>query len=40
MVEGISTNAWIIRALARAFDPRGSRTTVRVGNRLQGFAES
>jgi HicB family len=38
--EGISTNAWIVRALSRALDPRGARATVRVGNRLQGFAES
>jgi len=37
--EGISTNAWIIRALARALDPRGQRS-VRIGNRLQGFAQS
>ena len=39
-LEGISTNAWIVRALSRALDPRGARVTVRVGNRLQGFAES
>ncbi len=37
--EGISTNAWIVRALARALEPR---TTVRVrsSNRLQGFTRS
>jgi hypothetical protein len=38
-LEGVSTNAWIVRALARALDPRGHRT-VRAGNRLQGFAQS
>ena len=36
--EGISANAWIVRALARALEPRLSR--VRTGNRLQGFAQS
>ncbi len=36
--EGISTNAWIVRALSRALDPRAGRT--RTGNRLQGFARS
>ena len=37
--EGVSANAWIVRALARALEPR---TTVRVrsGNRLQGFTQS
>jgi hypothetical protein len=36
--EGVSTNAWIVRALSRALDRRsgGGRT----GNRLQGFAQS
>lgn len=37
--EGISANAWIVRALARAFEPRSSRP-VRAGNRIQGFAQS
>jgi predicted HicB family RNase H-like nuclease len=37
--EGVSTNAWIVRALARALEPRSTRT-VRTGNRLQGFAQS
>jgi predicted HicB family RNase H-like nuclease len=37
--EGISANAWIVRALARALEPR-SGTRVRSGNRLQGFAHS
>jgi len=36
--EGVSTNAWIVRALARALEPRPSR--VRGGHRLQGFAQS
>jgi HicB-like protein involved in pilus formation len=35
--EGISTNAWIVRALARALEPRAAR---RSSNRLQGFARS
>ncbi len=36
--EGVSANAWIVRALSRALDPRSGRT--RAGNRLQGFAQS
>ena len=35
--EGVSTNAWIVRALARALEPRGAR---RSSNRLQGYARS
>lgn len=35
--EGISTNAWIVRALTRALEPRAAR---RSSNRLQGFARS
>jgi hypothetical protein len=35
--EGVSTNAWIVRALARALEPRSAR---RSSNRLQGFAQS
>jgi hypothetical protein len=35
--EGVSTNAWIVRALARALEPRAAR---RSSNRLQGFARS
>jgi predicted HicB family RNase H-like nuclease len=35
--EGVSANAWIVRALARALEPRGAR---RSSNRLQGFARS
>jgi predicted HicB family RNase H-like nuclease len=37
--DGISANSWIVRALARALEPRAQRT-VRTGNRLQGFAQS
>jgi HicB-like protein involved in pilus formation len=37
--EGISTNAWIVRALKRELDARPSGR-VRSGNRLQGFAQS
>jgi hypothetical protein len=36
--EGVSTNAWIVRALARSLERRSGRT--RGGNRLQGFAQS
>jgi hypothetical protein len=36
--EGVSTNAWIVRALSRANEPQSGRT--RSGNRLQGFAQS
>jgi hypothetical protein len=35
--EGVSTNAWIVRALARALEPRSAR---RSSNRLQGYARS
>jgi hypothetical protein len=35
--EGVSTNAWIVRSLARALEPRAAR---RSSNRLQGFARS
>ncbi len=34
--EGISTNAWIVRALRRSLEPRTPPR--RSGNRLQGFA--
>ena len=37
--EGVSTNAWIVRALARSLDAQGARRT-RGGNRIQGFAQS
>lgn len=36
--EGVSVNAWIVRALSRALEPRSGRTRSR--NRLQGFAQS
>ena len=36
--EGISTNAWIVRALSRALEPRPQRG--RSGNRLRGFTQS
>jgi len=37
--EGVSTNAWIVRTLSRALEPRsgGARTG---GKRLQGFTQS
>jgi predicted DNA binding CopG/RHH family protein len=37
--EGISTNAWIVRALKRELDIRPSGR-IRSGNRLQGFVQS
>jgi hypothetical protein len=37
--EGVSANTWIVRALARALDPRASRS-VRGARRIQGFARS
>lgn len=37
--EGVSTNAWIVRALARALEPRSPRR-LRSGNRLRGYARS
>lgn len=37
--EGVSANAWIVRALARALEQRPP-TGRRTGNRLQGFARS
>jgi HicB family len=36
--EGVSTNTFIVRALARALEPRSTR--VRSGNRLQGYAQT
>ena len=35
--EGVSANAWIVRALARALEPRATRKS---SNRIQGFARS
>jgi hypothetical protein len=37
--EGVSANAWIVRALSRALEPQWGRTRSS-GNRLQGFAQS
>ena len=37
--EGISTNAWVVRALKRELDLR-PRARIRAGNRIQGFARS
>jgi HicB family len=36
--EGVSTNTWLVRAIARALEPRPTR--IRTGNRLQGYARS
>ena len=36
--EGVSANAWIVRALSRSLEPRPHRA--QSGNRLQGFARS
>ena len=35
--EGISTNAWLVRAIARATESRPAPT---IGKRLQGYAQS
>jgi hypothetical protein len=37
--EGVSANAWIVRALSRALEPRWGRTRTS-GKRLQGFTQS
>jgi hypothetical protein len=37
--EGVSTNAWIVRALSRALEPRRDKFS-RSGKRLQGYAQS
>ena len=37
--EGVSANAWIVRALARALEPQRGRTRSS-GNRLQGYAQT
>jgi hypothetical protein len=41
-LEGVSTNAWIVRSLARSLEPRATRARARAraGNRLWGFAQS
>ncbi len=36
--EGVSANAWIVRALARSLEPRRGKT--QSGRRLQGFTQS
>ena len=36
--DGVSVNAWIVRALARGLSP--DRTSPRVGRRLSGWAQS
>lgn len=36
--EGVSTNAWIVRAIARAAESRPARSTT--GKRLSGYAQS
>lgn len=38
--EGISTNAWLVRAAGRALRRPGEFTTHRTGNRFTGFARS
>jgi hypothetical protein len=37
--EGVSANAWIVRALFRALEPRSGRARTS-GKRLQGFTQS
>lgn len=37
--EGLSTNAWLVRAVSSALDRR-TTVQIRVGQRLRGFAES
>jgi HicB family len=37
--EGVSTNAWLVRAVAGGLDQR-TQVQLRVGKRLQGYAES
>ncbi len=37
--EGVSTNAWLVRAVAGGLDQR-PQVQLRVGKRLQGYAES
>ncbi len=39
--EGISVNAWLVRAVAAALSPgRGNPTVVRTGRRVTGFAQA
>jgi hypothetical protein len=37
--EGVSTNTWLVRAVAQALEPR-KPPRMRTGNRLQGYAQS
>jgi len=37
--EGVSTNTWLVRAVAQALEPRRP-PRLRTGNRLQGYAQS
>lgn len=37
--DGVSTNTWLVRAVAQALEPRRT-ARIRAGNRLQGFAQS
>jgi len=37
--EGVSTNTWLVRAIAQALEPRRA-PRMRTGNRLQGYAQS
>jgi predicted HicB family RNase H-like nuclease len=39
-LEGVSVNAWIIRALARFLSSPPSGSGIRVGNRLTGYGRS
>jgi hypothetical protein len=36
--EGLSVNAWLVRAANAAIDRRSTRSTVRTGKRLTGYA--
>jgi hypothetical protein len=39
--EGVSVNAWLVRAVAAALTPgRGAPSVVRTGRRLTGFAQA
>jgi hypothetical protein len=37
--DGVSTNTWLVRAVAQALEPRRP-PRMRTGNRLQGYAQS
>ena len=38
--EGVSVNNWLVRAVARALEPRHGRGNMPGRNRLQGYAQS